>query len=624
MSYSFARRAPRRRPLGQWSEGTRQDVATVAQAVSSGVSAIIAAAQGQQTPPPPSFPILPSQYLTPPAPLPDNSWMLPAAVVGVAVFGGLAFMATRRRITANRRRGRRSRRVRRNARRRSSKRRSSSTGFAGYAKHRIGLPGTGGWHATITRKQDARGGFYLTAAHRTEHEKLYGVFNSYDAAAHAANRQFGTNFSQRHMVANGTPEQHFKTYQKIIDDWARWSSTGTSEVISARFKTAAVHERVWFPKSWLTAGDIAREQALDNDSEMWQPMAANRRRVRRNGDDPVFFARMTEAWKLYESKDYAGAKRIAATLRAVTPAERKSIGGLLTALMTVTGYSTRSSVRGPSRRSREWMERNITPRQRARLPESAFVFPKRRSWPINNARRAYAATQFLRMGRVGSASDFNEIRNVIRRRYPKVWDIYGRNLTWDRAKAAKSRRSRSRGSRPAQRVAANGKLSVLHRGSVRSKRHSVGVPREAWKGQWRFKKNPYHPMKAGTELTMWEAISLATQQPATSQGAWAVLSPAAKAKIKALPDGFYSYGVGKKGPALRTFHSQNLSGLAMSTRIAASKSHEPHWLIAVQGRHPVVVRMFDDRGKTVYRVEEFVQQVGQRVHVSKKRSASAY
>jgi hypothetical protein len=99
----------------------------------------------------------------------------------------------------------------------------------------------------------------------------------------------------------------------------------------------------------------------------------------------------------------------------------------------------------------------ITPRQRARLPKKAFVFPGRRAWPIDNARRAYAAIQFLRMGRVRSASDFNEIRNVVRRRFPDVWAIYGKNLTWDRAKAAKARRtSRRRSTRgAARRMVAN-------------------------------------------------------------------------------------------------------------------------------------------------------------------------
>jgi len=102
----------------------------------------------------------------------------------------------------------------------------------------------------------------------------------------------------------------------------------------------------------------------------------------------------------------------------------------------------------------------ITPRQRARMPKSAFVFPSRRAWPINNARRAYAAIQYLRMGRVRSASDFNEIRNEVRRRYPDVWAIYGKNLTWERSKAAKAKRRSTKATRRTtrgtrRRIAAN-------------------------------------------------------------------------------------------------------------------------------------------------------------------------
>jgi hypothetical protein len=133
------------------------------------------------------------------------------------------------------------------------------------------------------------------------------------------------------------------------------------------------------------------------------------------------------------------------------------------------GSRVRANRRRSSRRPRSSMRRNsggrvwrnrITSRQRAKLPKSAFVFPERRAWPMNNARRAYAAIQYLRMGRVGSASEFSEIRNAIIRRYPDVWAIYGKNLTWERSKAAKAkrrstkaRRRTSRGTR--RRIAAN-------------------------------------------------------------------------------------------------------------------------------------------------------------------------
>lgn len=104
----------------------------------------------------------------------------------------------------------------------------------------------------------------------------------------------------------------------------------------------------------------------------------------------------------------------------------------------ISGYDARGGWHEALRQNR------ITPAQRRRMSKKSFVFPSRRAWPINNARRAYAAIQFLRMGRVRSASDFNEIRNAVRTRYPRVWDIYGKNLSWDRSKAAKAKRASSR------------------------------------------------------------------------------------------------------------------------------------------------------------------------------------
>jgi hypothetical protein len=102
-------------------------------------------------------------------------------------------------------------------------------------------------------------------------------------------------------------------------------------------------------------------------------------------------------------------------------------------------------LRGKTRLPAARMVRNrITPAQRRRMSKKAFVFPSRRAWPVNNARRAYAAIQFLRMGRVRSASDFNEIRNAVRSRYPRVWAIYGKDLSWERSKAAKTKRASSR------------------------------------------------------------------------------------------------------------------------------------------------------------------------------------
>lgn len=97
----------------------------------------------------------------------------------------------------------------------------------------------------------------------------------------------------------------------------------------------------------------------------------------------------------------------------------------------------------------------LTPRQRAALPKSAFVFPSRRAWPLDTPERAYAAIQLLKLGRMGSASDFAKVRNAIMKRHPQVWAMYGRNLSWEKTKRAHAKgiahrkTSRRRGSRKA-------------------------------------------------------------------------------------------------------------------------------------------------------------------------------
>lgn len=87
----------------------------------------------------------------------------------------------------------------------------------------------------------------------------------------------------------------------------------------------------------------------------------------------------------------------------------------------------------------------LTAAERRRIPKSKFVFPERRAWPLDTKKRARAAVSYLHMGRVKSASDFNKIRNAIRKKYPDVWERYGKGLTWDKAKRAKRKRGRSKG-----------------------------------------------------------------------------------------------------------------------------------------------------------------------------------
>jgi hypothetical protein len=86
----------------------------------------------------------------------------------------------------------------------------------------------------------------------------------------------------------------------------------------------------------------------------------------------------------------------------------------------------------------------LTPAQRKRLPARAFVFPKRRAWPIESAEAAHDAIEHLQMGHVKSASDYLAIMNFIRDRYPSVWRQYGFKVTWTKAKRAKAKARTSR------------------------------------------------------------------------------------------------------------------------------------------------------------------------------------
>ena len=86
----------------------------------------------------------------------------------------------------------------------------------------------------------------------------------------------------------------------------------------------------------------------------------------------------------------------------------------------------------------------LTESQRARLPLSVFVFPERRTFPLESEAAAYDAIRMLRLGRVKSASDFKAVTDAIRAEYPAVWKKYGAGLSWPKAKAAKALGSKRR------------------------------------------------------------------------------------------------------------------------------------------------------------------------------------
>jgi len=135
----------------------------------------------------------------------------------------------------------------------------------------------------------------------------------------------------------------------------------------------------------------------------------------------------------------------------------------------------------------------LTESQRSKLPPSVFVFPERRTFPLESEAAAYDAIRMLRLGRVKSASDFKEVADAIREKYPSVWKQYGTALSWPKVKAAKALGSKHRaatvaakklGSKRTSRLAANpeAKLDKRDRAAI-----SKSLVRAGLDGNGRFR-----------------------------------------------------------------------------------------------------------------------------------------
>lgn len=278
------------------------------------------------------------------------------------------------------------------------------------------------------------------------------------------------------------------------------------------------------------------------------------------------------------------------------------------------------AVAGPASERRGVRRNAISERQRARLPQSVFVFPERRAWPLDSASRAYDAIRMLRLGRVASASDFAEIRNAIRRKFPNVWSKYGKGLSWDVIQRAKFKARRSR-ARTKLRSAANAKKAVSRKPNKKGNKKSSKKVSQKVGGKV--------GKKTASKMTLSRAMSLPvakTSKPKFSDlGALMavatirtqstlrkadVLPPGVSAKFKRMPAGIYKYGWGpKKGESITRFTTPSLKGAITATRIGAKSVGEYHWVVDnFVPAFPVVIRGIDDRGRTIFRVEEFARQ----------------
>jgi hypothetical protein len=108
---------------------------------------------------------------------------------------------------------------------------------------------------------------------------------------------------------------------------------------------------------------------------------------------------------------------------------------------------------------------------------------------------------------------------------------------------------------------------------------------------YRYRENPAQPATVA-KIRRAAAAASASHLPAQ-----------ARRKIAALGRGMYK--VSASGGKVSRFSTPSWAGQLTSTRIAASKSGRPHlWVDARDPGFPVVLRRFDGRGQTTYRVEE--------------------
>ena len=63
-------------------------------------------------------------------------------------------------------------------------------------------------------------------------------------------------------------------------------------------------------------------------------------------------------------------------------------------------------------------EEELTSKERESLPDSAFVFPKERKYPIHNIEHARNA--LARVSQFGSADEKAKVRSAVKAKYPSI------------------------------------------------------------------------------------------------------------------------------------------------------------------------------------------------------------
>ena len=219
-----------------------------------------------------------------------------------------------------------------------------------------------------------------------------------------------------------------KAWQYWLDSGAKLYSKQFGGSFSPATRTMAARE---YADQWLNEMRV-------------QGLAKNAKRTSRNPDTKLYSVidRMTGFERRHLTREQAQMTLEAHKERCARHGFREE-----TKVFYRDGTDVTREFRGGSMgRNAKRTSRNprLTESQRSRLPLSVFVFPERRAFPLESKAAAYDAIRMLRLGRVKSASDFKEVADAIRAKYPAVWMQYGTALSWPKVKAAKALGSKRR------------------------------------------------------------------------------------------------------------------------------------------------------------------------------------
>lgn len=125
-----------------------------------------------------------------------------------------------------------------------------------------------------------------------------------------------------------------------------------------------------------------------------------------------------------------------------------------------------------------------------------------------------------------------------------------------------------------------------------------------------------------SELGTFDAVGIVRRAAPREQLGF--MAPGLVKMLRDMPPGIYKYGHGpKRGQVITKFTKASLRGALTSTRIGARSAGEHHWVIDnYDPSYPVVIRIIDGDGKSVFRVEQYAQTLaGEKVAVARRSKA---